>query len=321
MMAPSRDTSFKVFTPVVPPTPVRIVTDLIVDTIQPAISSSEDPDLTPTKVIPSSQPLRIAMPQLASSGAAFLLSNSPIKSSSNPPNLPTMEISPVKQHRKQGETSISELLTIPVKSPLEKCLQEALVLKNAEANFFRGRTIQLQSAMVLQRVYCGRVRRQLNAKERKMEKNSKRGRREKIDGNGLGRLLTEDELFNVVVEHEVAMEAEEREKEARKQKKNQFDIDLSEWAKNEEARKKRNEERAGKWKAAVQEWGAAKAAAKAAKAKIKDWERDHPKPKKKDADFAPEPAVARPKLRKGNEVDAADEDGEEFNEDEWTEEE
>ena len=117
------------------------------------------------------------------------------------------------------------------------------------------------------------------------------------------------------------MEAEECEKEARKQKKTQFDVDLAKWAKNEEARKKQNEEGAGKWKTAIQEWEVAKQAAKAAKVKIKDWERDHPRPKKKDADFAPEPAVARPKLRKGNEVDAADEDGEEVEEEEWTDEE
>ena len=160
-MAPSHDTSFKIFTPVVPPTPVRIVTDLIIDTVKPVIPSTEDSDLTPTVVVPlaCSQPIRIAMPQLASSSAAFLLSKSPIKSSSNPPDLPTMEVSPVKQPRKLAniQASTSELLTIPVKSSLEKQLQEALVLKNAEANFFRGRVIQLQSAMVLQRVYCGRV--------------------------------------------------------------------------------------------------------------------------------------------------------------------
>jgi hypothetical protein len=42
MMAPSCDTSFKIFTPIVPPTPVRIVTDLIIDIIQPPIPSSED---------------------------------------------------------------------------------------------------------------------------------------------------------------------------------------------------------------------------------------------------------------------------------------
>jgi hypothetical protein len=247
MMAPSRDSSFKVFTPVIPPTPVRIVTDLIIDTVQPVIPSSEDTqdsDLTPTKVVPHSQAVRIAMPQLASSSAAFLLSKSPIKSSSNLPDLPTMEMSPIKRSRKRGNLNIqvgtsdeSELLTIPVTSSLEKRLQEALVLKNAEANFFRGRVIQLQSAMVLQRVYCGRVRRQLNGKERKAERNSKKGRREKIDGEGLGRLLTDDEIFNAVVEHEAAMEAEDREKEARTQKKVQFDIELAEWTTNEELRK------------------------------------------------------------------------------------
>jgi hypothetical protein len=71
----------------------------------------------------------------------------------------------------------------------------------------------------------------------------------------------------------------------------------------------------------VQEWEAAKKVAKAAKIKIKDWEKEHPKPKKKDADFAPEPAIPKPKLRKGSEFDVADDEGEEFNEDVWTDEE
>ena len=42
MMAPSRDSSYKVFTPIVPPTPVRIVTDLLVDAIQAPISQSNE---------------------------------------------------------------------------------------------------------------------------------------------------------------------------------------------------------------------------------------------------------------------------------------
>ncbi|KAF8963852.1 hypothetical protein BDZ97DRAFT_1818220 [Flammula alnicola] len=39
MMAPSRETSYKVYTPIVPSTPVRIVTDLLVDAIQAPVPS------------------------------------------------------------------------------------------------------------------------------------------------------------------------------------------------------------------------------------------------------------------------------------------
>ena len=43
MMAPSRDTSYKVFTPIIPLTPVQIVSDLLVDAIQlPAVNESAD---------------------------------------------------------------------------------------------------------------------------------------------------------------------------------------------------------------------------------------------------------------------------------------
>jgi DDE superfamily endonuclease len=39
MMAPSHDTSYKVFTPVIPSTPIHIVSDLLVDAVQPGINT------------------------------------------------------------------------------------------------------------------------------------------------------------------------------------------------------------------------------------------------------------------------------------------
>jgi hypothetical protein len=41
----------------------------------------------------------------------------------------------------------------------------------------------------------------------------------------------------------------------------------------------------------------------------------------KDAEFAPEPAIPRPKLRKVTEVIATDDEGEDFDTEEWTDEE
>jgi hypothetical protein len=88
--------------------------------------------------------------------------------------------------------------------------------------------------------------------------------------------------------------------------------------KNEELRKKRNEERSQKMQAAVQEWEAAKKEAKAAKIKVKDWVQDHPKPMKKNVEFAPELAIPRPKLQKENDGDVADDEEQDFNENGWT---
>jgi hypothetical protein len=94
MMPPSRDTSHKVFTPVVSPTPVRIVSDLLVDAVQGNVNAKDH--TSSTLIVSPARPIQIAIPQLTSSDAGFLTSNSPIKSSSQPPDLPTMEISPIK---------------------------------------------------------------------------------------------------------------------------------------------------------------------------------------------------------------------------------
>jgi hypothetical protein len=50
----------------------------------------------------------------------------------------------------------------------------------------------------------------------------------------IGRLLIDHNFIKVVVEQEAAMKAEEHEKVARKQKKAQFDIELSEWTTSEQ---------------------------------------------------------------------------------------
>ena len=62
MMAPSRDTSYKIFTPIIPPTPVQIVTDLLVDAVLPSIdpNPNQPPD-TGTR-IGSSLPVCLAIP-------------------------------------------------------------------------------------------------------------------------------------------------------------------------------------------------------------------------------------------------------------------
>jgi len=103
MLAPSRETSNKLNLPIVPPTPVRIVTDLIVDVTQPVpengheASASGSRSGSRTLLNSPHAPVRIALPQLKSTTAAFAVSESPVKSSSNPPPVEAvaMEISPI----------------------------------------------------------------------------------------------------------------------------------------------------------------------------------------------------------------------------------
>lgn len=101
MMAPSRDTSYKVFTPVIPPTPVRIVSDLLVDAVQPGFNVIQKLKQSTTAILSPSRAVRTALTQLASSNGKFLTSSSPIKSSASPPDLETMLLSPVKLRKKK----------------------------------------------------------------------------------------------------------------------------------------------------------------------------------------------------------------------------
>ena len=117
-----------------------------------------------------------------------------------------VEISPVKQRTQPRK---KDLLTSEVKTQLEKHLQEELVVKDVKITYLKGYILQLQSQMVLQRVYYARVRHQLKAKEKKLEKKGKRSGR--ITGEK-GRLLTGLAVFNLVDEYETARDVEAAER-------------------------------------------------------------------------------------------------------------
>ncbi|KDR81060.1 hypothetical protein GALMADRAFT_207931 [Galerina marginata CBS 339.88] len=210
--------------------------------------------------------------------------------------MPTAEISPVKQRGNKKENT--DLHTIEVKTWLERRFQEELVVKDAEIKHLKGYILQLQSQMVLQRVYCAQVRRQLKAKEKKAEKKGKQGGR--ILGDGQGRLLTGSVVFKLVDEHEAAKDAEAAEKEARQQRKLDYDAEVAEWAEQEERRVKRNQEGSVRWAAAVEAWKERKKQAKAEG--IKDWEKENRIPKKTDPEFF-QKATQKPKMKKAIELE------------------
>ncbi|KIL56474.1 hypothetical protein M378DRAFT_1034675 [Amanita muscaria Koide BX008] len=305
MMAPSRDTSYKVFTPIIPSTPVRIVSELLVDAIQPPVNESANQGSSGLALSPS-RLVRMAVPQLASSDACFMTSSSPIRSSSEPPDLQTMELSPIKRQM----TTNNHLLTMGTAKERETQLREALLAKQAQIDFLKGQVLQQQATMVLQRLYCARVRRQLAAKERKVDKNGKKGG--KLLGDGLPHLLTDDEFYERIKAHWEAVEVAELEQAARKQKKLDLAAELESWKKDEAERKKRNKDLDALWKTAIADWETRKAGVKASSGKIKDWMQENPRPKKSDPEFKQEKAIPKPKLRKSVAMIEQESDGEEF---------
>jgi len=313
-LAPSRDTSFRHFSPVEPPRDVHIMTELMADILQPVVSC-EDGEDTESHNEPSNSPrdtfpIRAALPEFSVSETGYLASQLPIKSSSKPPDLPTIPISPIKRRvSSKSYDKEDSLLTMTVSTPLEKALQEALIAKDSEAKYYKAQAAQIQSAMVLQRLYCQRVRRQLKAKEQKAAKKKRNGGR--INGDGLPRLLTSEEFIKVVEEHEAAAKEKEHEKEARAELWAKHEKELADWEEHEKGRKDRNVASAEDYREAVETWQAERLEAKAAKQKLKDWDKANPKPKKTDFVEKQQP---KPTLRRHA---SEDEEGER-EEDAWS---
>ena len=83
-------------------------------------------------------------------------------------------------------------------------------------------------------------------------------------------------------------------------------------------RKKCNEGLQKKWEKAVEKWGSSKTEAKVDGVKLKDWMKDHPKPKRQDPEFAAEKPLPKPKMRKINKGEAEEEEDEAL---QWTDDE
>jgi len=299
MLAPSKNTAFRYFTPIEPTPAVRIMTDLMVDVLQPVIDQQDEADNTIANPRTTSRhlfPIRTALPELLASDVGYLASGSPIKASTEPPDLETILISPIK-HIRTGTGPAwaisNDLRTIQTATVLEKAFQDALNAKDSEARFYKSQVTKLQSMMVLQRLYCQRVRRQLNAKEKKDEKKEKKGGR--INGDGLPRLLTSDEFLEVLEVHEAAAEKAERSRLARLDLRAEYEAELEEWEIVERGRKERNIAGLQRFKDASAAWDNERKAAKAKGTKLKDWDKIYPKHKQKD--FV-EKGIPKPKLRK-----------------------
>lgn len=198
------------------------------------------------------------------------------------PEFSTVEISPIKptQKRKEAEAIYSR-----------EELLELLEYRQAEVDRWKGVTIKLQSQLVMQRVYCGRLRRQLQAKEQKGKKKESG----MLKGNGLGRVVTTAELMEAARIDDEAAREKVKEKEARVKRKEDYEREVKIWEKHEEERKRLNEERDKEWKKAKTEWENAKAAAKRQGQKVKDWTASNPMPKKSDDAYCALKGDPRPK--------------------------
>jgi hypothetical protein len=143
---------------------------------------------------------------------------------------------------------VTDILSASPKTDREKALIEALRSLALREAHYKGIITGLQSSVILQQAYVERVHGQLEAKERKQdkEKGALRG--------GHARLMTEDEVFNEIRLQKEEKERQQLEKEKKKSMMGEYKIAMEEWKKGEETRKAWNVVRHDEWEKEVQVW-------------------------------------------------------------------
>lgn len=114
MLAPSKDSSHQVISPIIPPTLVCKVTEYLLDVLP--LGSVQESPTTPSHTHATEHNPAIAFwtravaSELKETSAAFLFHDSPIKSSTEPPDLATLTISQPKGKKDGNKDYISSLL-------------------------------------------------------------------------------------------------------------------------------------------------------------------------------------------------------------------
>lgn len=219
------------------------------------VIETPSPFLRHSTVVPTT-PLSIRRTLFAiqSSSASFLVSPSPMQSTSQLPPLLTSVISP-------SRSKYAHLLHDLPRTYREEQLMDALHEAEKRIDTLKENNRVLQAQTVLQGLYVGGVRSELQAQEDKKGK----GRSKKLNADGCPKLMDMDEFYVRVVEDDERRKLEAEEK-ARKRAIREEATELrKKWEEEEEARKVRNSRAIAAWQTAVKEWEIERSRAKEAR--------------------------------------------------------
>ncbi|KLO06074.1 hypothetical protein SCHPADRAFT_789401, partial [Schizopora paradoxa] len=192
---------------------------------------------------------------LKRTSAAFLVASSPIKAANPVPfQLPSRIAAPPAVPER--------LLTLVPENVWEERLQETLIEFIRIATEQYKMLVSMQAGLVLQNIYCERLRGQLFAKEK--AKNTPKGSG-KLAVDGLPRCLTSDEFVQRVqafVEHQLEEAAQ---KEQRRSAREEYSKAMKEWTRIDKLRIESNKLLTAKYKADVALWEAERDLAKTMK--------------------------------------------------------
>ena len=239
MMAPSLKTSLQGHLPLPQPSPVRALTSFMRHYHSSASTEnsnlSEGSSQVQTADVPWTQgnysAAKDAVEALASTSASFLLNDTPLTSTDCLPTYTPIPITPTRRCH-------HSLLDEEPQTSKELAYQDALRTAYSREEEYKHALHGMQSTIVLQSMYCDRLSKQLAAQD-EAKKSRKKGQ---LVGDGLPWLLTGDEFYKRVVDHETAAAQEKvANKNHHKQKEQQSAV-LAEWKVAEVARKQRNKE-------------------------------------------------------------------------------
>ena len=286
LLAPSQPLSSTGVLPLEPPSPIRVMQDMIHRQLarcsaQAQATNYQENAPTAMPLIPQHErgmsPAHIAVTELASTSASFLVSSSPMESSSHIPKYQLYHFSPLKRH-------YSDILSQTPSTELEKELQDALrECENCDWER-KHAMINVQAMVILQGAYVERNQQQLQEYEVRKKRKSLGTQ---VLGDGMPKLLTANKVVQLVEDNEKRVAQEKAEKEERKRQREEHGKVLAEWKKAEEERKARNEELRRKHHEAVRAWEAERDSAKSegcrarwTKSKLGPVEKPLQKPKK-----------------------------------------
>ncbi|KAJ7125767.1 hypothetical protein C8R43DRAFT_898129 [Mycena crocata] len=216
------------------------------------------------------------MGTIRTSSSAFLVTSSPIQSTSAPPTFTPFAISPHKQKKMRYARVLAAIPSTVLEEELQESLQEALAQNKQQ----KSQLISMQSTLVLNGAYCDLVRGQLAAQE-EGKKAKKKGR---LVGDGMPRLLTSTDFVRRVVAFHDAAAEKEAELSKRKATRAERSEAMAEWKELERVRKEENGKIRARWQADVKAWEAERDRAKQL-GKRPSWK----KPVLKDQLFSPVP--------------------------------
>ena len=274
MLAPARETALVHHAVVPMQTPVRVLVNAIMklqrqwrtsgDDTPPAsenerASESSDSDNNGGSTTNSDVPelLISAFNQLSKTRKHPLFTNKPLGSHTAPPHFHTMTISPVKRH--------GDLLQVQPQSENEKLLQAALHDAEVREAELKGEIRGQQAALVLQNVYCDKLRKEIYGQEEKRKKKPGNAALKIKDINKKGRLLTDPMLVDLYAQHQAEIKEQGVEKQRKKDAREKHSEALKQWREGEEQRKKICAEINEKYQMALEAWIEEKELAKSEK--------------------------------------------------------